>query len=101
MPLRRDHFSAWRVNWQPKSENLKSIAEELKLGLDSFVFVDDNPVECAEVEANCPAVLTLQLPEDTALIPQFLGHCWVFDQLKTTEEDRLRATMYQQNALRE
>ena len=101
MPLTRAHFSAWRVNWRPKSENLKSIARELKLGLDSFVFIDDNPVECAEVEANCPEVLTLQLPEDRALIPQFLDHCWIFDQLKTTKEDRDRARIYQQNGLRE
>jgi amino acid adenylation domain-containing protein/FkbH-like protein len=101
MPLTREHFSAWRVNWRPKSENIKSLAQELNLGLDSFVLVDDNPVECAEVEANCPEALTLQLPEDPTLIPQFLDHCWVFDQLKTTEEDRGRAAMYQQNSLRE
>jgi amino acid adenylation domain-containing protein/FkbH-like protein len=101
MPLTREHFSAWRVNWRPKSENLQSIAQELKLGLDSFIFIDDSPVECAEVEANCPGVLTLQLPADPALIPQFLDHCWVFDQLKTTEEDRARAALYQQNRLRE
>jgi amino acid adenylation domain-containing protein/FkbH-like protein len=101
MPLSRTHFSAWRVNWRPKSENLASMAQELKLGLDSFILVDDNPVECAEVEANCPEVLTLQLPEDPALIPQFLDHCWAFDQLKTTEEDKGRATMYQQNKLRD
>jgi FkbH-like protein len=101
MPLRREHFSAWRVNWRPKSENLKSLAQELKLGLDSFVLVDDNPVECAEVAANCPEVLTLQLPEDTEQIPQFLHHCWIFDQTKTTVEDRGRAAMYQQNKLRE
>jgi amino acid adenylation domain-containing protein/FkbH-like protein len=101
MPLNREHFTAWRVNWRPKSENLKAIAVELKLGLDSFVLIDDNPVECAEVEAHCPEVLTLQLPEDPALIPQFLDHCWVFDQLKTTDEDRDRTAMYQQNRLRE
>jgi amino acid adenylation domain-containing protein/FkbH-like protein len=101
MPLKQEHFSAWRVNWRPKSENLKSIAQELKLGLDSFILIDDNPVECAEVEANCPEVLTLQLPEDPALIPQFLDHCWAFDQLKTTEEDKGRAAMYAQSQLRE
>jgi amino acid adenylation domain-containing protein/FkbH-like protein len=101
MPIKRDHISAWRVNWRPKSENLKSIAQELKLGLDSFILIDDNPVECAEVEANCPEVLTLQLPENPALIPQFLDHCWAFDQLKATEEDKGRAEMYRQNKLRE
>jgi amino acid adenylation domain-containing protein/FkbH-like protein len=100
MPLRREHFAAWRLNWSPKSENLKGLAGELQLGLDSFVFVDDNPVECAEVEANCPEVLTLQLPDDPKLIPQFLDHCWVLDRLKLTSEDRKRAEMYRQNQQR-
>jgi FkbH-like protein len=101
MPLRREHFAAWRLNWIPKSENLKALAEELQLGLDSFIFVDDNPVECAEVEANCPKVLTLQLPGDPDLIPQFLDHCWVFDHPKLTLEDRNRAQMYRQSHERE
>ena len=63
MPLKRHHIISWRINWNAKSENLKSLAEELNLGLDSFIFIDDNPVECAEVQANCPEVLTLQLPQ--------------------------------------
>ena len=100
MPLRREHFAAWRLNWNSKSENLKALAKELQLGLDSFIFVDDNPVECAEVEANCPEVLTLQLPEDPKLIPQFLEHCWVFDHLKLTSEDSKRGEMYRQEQQR-
>ena len=43
MILRRDHLVSWRINWQPKSENIRSLARELKLGLDSFIFLDDNP----------------------------------------------------------
>src|SRR6185437_9811245 len=101
MPLRKEHFAAWRVNWSPKSENLKSIARELNLGLDSFVFVDDNPVECAEVQANCPGVLTLQLPDNPAEIPQFLKHCWAFDVLKVTAEDARRGEMYRENRERD
>jgi amino acid adenylation domain-containing protein/FkbH-like protein len=101
MPLRREHFAAWRVNWSPKSENLKALAKELQLGLDSFIFIDDNPIECAEVEANCPEILTLQLPDDPKLITEFLQHCWVFDHLKLTLEDRNRAEMYRQNEQRE
>ena len=49
MVLRRDHLVSWRINWQPKSQNIRSLAQELNLGLDSFIFLDDNPVECAEV----------------------------------------------------
>jgi amino acid adenylation domain-containing protein/FkbH-like protein len=101
MPLRHEHFAAWRVNWLSKSENIKSIAKELNLGLDSFIFVDDNPLECAEVEANCPGVLTLQLPENPAEIPQFLKHCWAFDILKVTAEDARRNEMYRQGRERE
>src|SRR5207244_3038504 len=101
MPLRHEHFAAWRTNWLAKSGNLKSLAAELNLGLDSFIFVDDNPVECAEVEANCPDVLVLQLPEDPAQIPQFLKHCWAFDSLKLTAEDRRRTEMYHENRQRD
>ncbi len=101
MPLRHEHFAAWRTNWLTKSENLKSLAQELNLGLDSFIFVDDNPVECAEVEANCPEVLTLLLPEDVAEIPGFLQHCWAFDHAKLTAEDRQRGEMYRLNQQRE
>ncbi|HEV2395159.1 MAG TPA: amino acid adenylation domain-containing protein [Verrucomicrobiae bacterium] len=101
MPLRREHFISWRLNWQPKSENLRSLAQELQLGLDSFIFLDDNPLECAEVEANCPEVLVLQLPTEPRQIPDFLNHCWIFDHLKLTAEDKRRAQLYRQNQQRE
>ena len=101
MVLDKKDFAAWRVNWQPKSENIRSLARELRLGLDSFVFIDDNPMEIAEVEANCPEVLALQLPEDCSAIPVWLKHLWVFDHAKLTAEDRNRAVQYEQNRLRE
>ena len=101
MPLRREHILAWRINWQPKSENLRSLAAELQLGLDSFIFLDDSPMECAEVEAQCPEVLTLQLPAETETIPQFLQHVWAFDRRTVTEEDKQRTTLYRQNLERE
>ena len=67
--LRRDHVVAAMINWQPKSQNLRTLAARLNLGLDSFVFIDDNPVECAEVRAGCPEVLTLQWPQDARAAP--------------------------------
>jgi FkbH-like protein len=99
MHLRRDHLVSWRINWEPKSENLRSLAQELSLGLDSFLFLDDNPVECAEVRANCPEVLTLQLPAEDE-IEHFLNHIWAFDRNKVTLEDRQRTVMYKQNVER-
>ncbi len=100
MSIKREHLVSWRINWQPKSDNIKSLAQELQLGLDSFIFVDDNPVECAEVQANCPEVLTLQVPENTSTIPTFLRHVWAFDRLKITPEDQQRTAFYQQNTQR-
>ena len=101
MLLKKEHLVNWRINWEGKSENLKSLATELQLGLDSFIFLDDNPVECAEVRANCPEVLTLQLPEKSDRIPQFLEHIWAFDQLQTTQEDQARTNLYRQNVQRQ
>ncbi len=71
MELKREQLVTWRINWLPKSENIHSMAAELGLGIDSFIFIDDNPLECAEVQANCPNVLTLSLPELSDLIPSF------------------------------
>jgi FkbH-like protein len=101
MPLQWKHIVSWRINWQSKADNLKALAQELNLGLDSFIFIDDNPVECAEVQAKCPEVLTLQLPEQPEEIPQFLRHVWAFDRLKVTQEDKQRTELYQQNLQRE
>ncbi len=96
MSLRREHLVSWRVNWEPKSRNLVDLAEELNLGLDSFIFLDDNPLECAEVRAACPGVLTLAVPPDGE-IEDFLHHIWAFDRLDVTEEDRKRTGLYRQN----
>jgi FkbH-like protein len=96
MPLHLDHFVSWRINWKPKSVNIAELAEELELGLDSFILVDDNPKECSEMEANQPAVLALALPAEPEKIPAFLRHVWAFDHLRVTEEDRHRSEMYAQ-----
>ena len=101
MPLKREHLVAWRLNWHSKSENIRALARELNLGLDSFIFIDDNPVECADVGINCPGVLTLQLPGNADSFPSFLDHVWAFDHLGSTQEDQKRTRMYQETARRE
>jgi FkbH-like protein len=101
MPLKREHMVSWRINWNRKSENIRSLANELNLGLDSFIFVDDNPVECADVKINCPGVLTLQLPHGGESLPAFLNHIWAFDHAASTGEDQGRTRMYQESAKRE
>jgi len=101
MLLKREHLVSWRINWNNKSENIKSLANELNLGLDSFIFIDDNPVDCADVKVNCPAVLTLQLPQNTEWFAPFLKHVWAFDHTGSTEEDQNRTTMYRENTKRQ
>lgn len=96
MPLRDTHIVSRRVNWDPKSGNIRSLAAELDLGLDSFIFIDDNKKECAEVEEECPEVLTLLLPDDEQAIPAFLDHIWAFDHWQTTAEDKNRTAVYTQ-----
>ncbi|GCE15722.1 type I polyketide synthase [Tengunoibacter tsumagoiensis] len=94
MLLKQTDFVAWRINWQPKSHNVREMAAELNLGLDSFILFDDSVVECAEIMTHCPEVLTLQLPEDVQCIPQFLQHIWALDRLKVTDEDQQRSALY-------
>lgn len=98
MLLKREHFVRSRINWQSKSENLRSLAKDLNLGIDSFIFLDDSALECAEVEARCPEALTLQLPQQESDFPKFLSHVWAFDHLNVTEEDRQRSELYAADA---
>jgi FkbH-like protein len=99
-PLRMDHFAAHRINWQAKSGNLAELASELNLSLDSFLFLDDNPEECAEVQEDEPDVAVLPLPENREETPRWLRHVWAFDRIRVTEEDRRRAQQYQVEARR-
>jgi FkbH-like protein/FkbM family methyltransferase len=94
MVLSRADIAAARVNWLPKSSNIKEIAQELNIGLDSFVFLDDEPAEIADVRANCPEVLSLQLPREPACFARFLQHVWAFDQFSVTDVDKERTRMY-------
>ncbi len=94
MPLRWHHFAARRINWSAKADNIRDMAAELGIGTESVVFLDDDPIECAEVRRALPEVLTLELPSDAARLPAFVRGAWAFDRRKTTGEDRLRAAHY-------
>jgi FkbH-like protein len=100
MVLRPDHIVARRVNWLPKPENLRSLAAELNLGLDAFVFIDDNPVECAQMREALPEVVTLQLPATDEEVISLLDRFWFFDRLAITAEDRQRTAMIRENLAR-
>ncbi|MCY3006265.1 MAG: SDR family NAD(P)-dependent oxidoreductase [Planctomycetota bacterium] len=94
--LTREELVAAKINWMPKSQNIQELAIELNLGLDSFVFIDDNPVECAEVRAGCPNVLTIQWPHDEVRAQSLVDHLWELDLNSITKEDRERTRMYKE-----
>ena len=100
MLLKPEHIVSQRINWQAKAANLRSLARELNLGVDSFVFVDDNPVECGQMREALPDVVTLQLPPPDA-VAGFLANLWTFDKAAVTQEDARRTSMYRENAARE
>lgn len=100
-PLRPEHIVARRINWDAKSKNLQALAAELRLGLDSFIFIDNSPIECAEVAGACPSVLTVNLPTDGARWPNVLQNLWPFDHMRTTAESGLRTRLYAQDRERE
>lgn len=100
-PLRPEHCVSWRINWEPKSQNLASLAEELSLGADSFVLMDDDRRECGEVSSDLPDVLVLQLPQNPDAIGVWLDNLWVFDPSgKATEEDLKRNQYYSEISAR-
>ena len=98
--LRSQHFAARRVNWEPKSDNLVSLAEELNLGLDSFIFVDDSSHECAAVRYALPQVEVIQVPDKAIDLPFCLEHVARLEVLTLTPEDLAKTEIYAQERFR-
>ena len=100
MLLREEHIAAFQANWSDKASNIKAIAEMLSLGLESMVFLDDNPAERMQVRRELPEVAVPELPKDPALYARTLIAAGYFEAITFSEEDRKRATFYQGNAKR-
>jgi len=101
MLLRREHFAAICANWGAKPESLRIIAQRLNIGLDSLVFLDDNPVERAAVRTALPMVHVVELPAEPLGYLAALGEVAVFDQARLSAEDRARAEMYRSETTRQ
>jgi len=98
--LRDEHFAARRVNWVSKPENLVSLAAELNLGLDSFIFVDDSDHECAAVRHALPQVEVVQVPSRPLDVPRCLDQVARLEVLSLTREDLAKTEMYAQERKR-
>jgi len=100
MILRMEDFVAFKANWEPKSDNLRQLAADLNLGLDSFVFVDDNPAEIEIVRQFAPEVATILLGPDPSEYVAQLQDCRLFEPRNITTEDLERTNQYRSETQR-
>jgi FkbH-like protein len=100
MLLRMRDFVSFKAGWGPKSESLWRMADELGLGLDSFVFVDDNPAEVEIVRQFAPAVTCILLGPDPSEYRSMLADSRLFEPRTITADDAVRTRRYQEEAAR-
>jgi FkbH-like protein len=102
MVLRKGDFAALKINWSPKAQNIADLAEDLDIGTDSIVFIDDNPVEREAVRTALPEVTVPDFPADTCELASFFERVYkdCFFTLESTAEDRKRTATYLANAKR-
>ena len=98
--LNLDDFVAFTANWEPKWSNLQAMARNLNLSLDSFVFVDDSPVECLEMRAHLPQVTVIQLPNRVENYIACLERGRWFEFAAMSADDGLRTERYRANQQR-
>jgi FkbH-like protein len=98
MVLRMKDFASFKANWQPKSDNIRQIAQDLNLGLDSFVFIDDNAAEIEIVRQFVPAVECIHLGSDPSEYVACVQDSRFFEPIRITREDLERAALYRQEA---
>jgi len=94
MLLRPKDFSALRINWRDKAHNLREIAQELNVGIDSLVFMDDNPAEREQIKRQLPEVTVIDLPDDPFQYADALSGVPEFERLSLSVEDRDRGRLY-------
>lgn len=100
MLLRLADFSAHRINWNPKPQSVREIAEELNIGVDSITFIDDNPAEREQMRQMLPEVFTPEIPADPAVVPDYISKLFCFERYRITQDDTKRVEMYRQQSQR-
>jgi FkbH-like protein len=100
MVLREENFATMKINWNDKISNMKEIAEELNIGLDSIVYFDDDPINRELMLKAIPQIMTVSLPEDPSLYASTLMRINDFNTLAVTSEDMKRGQMYKQEQKR-
>jgi FkbH-like protein len=98
--LKLEHISCFKANWDPKHENIHEIAKELNLGVDSFVFVDDNPAEREIVRAQVPGVAVPEVGNQVSKYAEIIEQGRYFEPVSLSKEDLERAALYANNSQR-
>jgi FkbH-like protein len=101
MVLGRGDIASFVANWSDKPSNLRTVAEELNIGIDALVFVDDNPFERDLVRRELPMVAVPEITDDPTSYAQTLADAGYFEAVAVTDEDRARSGQYQSNRERE
>ncbi len=99
--LRRSHIHAEKIGWGPKAESVDELSRELNVGLDTFLFLDDSPVEIEEMRARLPEVLSVRIPSADDAIARFVDHIWSLDTGPITPDDRRRGQSYKEQRVRQ
>jgi FkbH-like protein len=92
--IKAQHLAAKRVNWEPKANNLRALADELNVGLDAFIFVDDSVHEIEAVRRSLPEVESIQVPRNPLEVPSTLEQVARLQVLSLTDEDRAKTDLY-------
>lgn len=100
MILKLDDFAMFVANWEDKAGNIRRIQETLNIGMDSIVFLDDNPFERELVRSLIPDICVPELPEDPSAYLPYLRQCGLFETASFSEEDTKRTGQYREEALR-
>jgi FkbH-like protein len=101
MVLRRGDIACFVANWTDKVANLRTIAQELNIGLDALVFIDDNPFERSLVRRELPMVAVPEVSDDPTSFPRTIADAGYFEALAITDDDRARSSQYQANRARD
>jgi FkbH-like protein len=101
MVLKRGDIASFVANWSNKADNIRAIAQELNIGLDSLCFIDDNPFERNLVRQELPMVAVPEVSDDPTGYPVALADAGYFEGLSVTDEDRERTSQYQGNKARD
>lgn len=102
MILQHEDFVAEIINWNPKSANIRLLAKDLNIGLDSFVFLDDNPAEREQMKTECSEVTVIEFPKDSSQLPETVERAYneFFLSLEVTGEDTKKTVMYRAESQR-